>query len=148
MAGSVNLTEEEEDTKSRSSRRVCLLTSFSSEFLVWSEKSKVTQQRLSLETKRFSFSEVGTSLKGTKGSIPATTLEGKTAEDMRLTELDLTTLDPDGSEVESGFEDDFRGSLLRNCLNIAMEIERGRLKCCVRTEHSSSPRQNHRSGTK
>lgn len=101
IAGSVNLTEEEdeeEDTKSRSSRRVCRFTSFSIEFLVWSEKSKVTQQRLSLETKRFSFSELGTSLKGTKGSIPATTLEGKTAEDMRLTELDLTgagAVDPD-----------------------------------------------------
>ena len=79
------------------------------EFLLWSEKSNVIQQRLTLLTKRFSFSEFVTSLNGTKGSVPATTVDGKTAE------LEGTgpELERERSPPESGFAD-FRGSLLKN----------------------------------
>uniref|UniRef100_A0A2P2ILJ7 Uncharacterized protein n=1 Tax=Rhizophora mucronata TaxID=61149 RepID=A0A2P2ILJ7_RHIMU len=88
IAGSLNLIDPEA-TKSTSSSKVCLFTSFSSVFLVGSVKSKVTQQRLTLLTKRFIFSELGTSLKGTRGSIPAITLAGKTADEVRFGPLDL-----------------------------------------------------------
>uniref|UniRef100_A0A0A9E2D0 Transposon protein n=1 Tax=Arundo donax TaxID=35708 RepID=A0A0A9E2D0_ARUDO len=76
--------ELQDSTYSIRSSNVCLLISFSTELLFGSEKSNTTQHRLNLLTNRFCFSEFGTSLNETKGSMPATTLDGKTADDMRL----------------------------------------------------------------
>jgi hypothetical protein len=87
MAGSLNFIDPAA-TKSTSSSKVCLFTSFSSVFLLESLKSKVTQHRLTLLTKRFIFSALGTSLNGTSGSIPATTLAGNTTEDVLFGPLD------------------------------------------------------------
>lgn len=95
---------------------------------MWSVKSKLTQQRLTLETNRFIFSEFGTSLKGTKGSIPATTLAGKTAVRfgppppldcgcvLRAELLELRSLFRVDS-ADSDF-DDFLGILLHICFNM------------------------------
>jgi hypothetical protein len=75
------------------SNNACLLTSFSTEFLFGSKKSKTTRHRPSLLTNRLCFSEFGTSLKETNGSMPSTTLEGKTADDIHL----MTEAGRDGS---------------------------------------------------
>jgi hypothetical protein len=104
-------------------------------------KSNATQQRLNLLTKRFIFSELETSLNGTNGSINDTVPVGKTAAEFLLPALDLTpsfppfdllffppargeSLRPDesprGDSSESGF-DALKGSLLRNCFNIATQ---------------------------
>lgn len=107
------------------------------EFLFGSVKSNCTQQRATLLMKRDIFSELGTSLKRTRGSMSAIRLEGKTADDMRLTELAdergphaVPPLEPsEGSDTErmrpdpefgSDFEEeDLRGSLFRNCFHIS-----------------------------
>lgn len=101
-------------------------------------------------TNKFIFSALGTSLNGINGSIPATTLAGNTAEDVRfgplarqeedlqsppfdlwVPEVELLVVavaveswGPELVRVNSGEScfDDFLGSLLRNCLNIVGTI--------------------------
>ncbi|WJX16329.1 hypothetical protein P8452_06371 [Trifolium repens] len=102
-------------------------------FLLGSVKSNVTQQRLNLLTNKFIFSAFGTSLKGTKGSIPETMLAGNTADDeARFKEapppFDRCWLLPaargDSLERDSSSEsvfDDFLGSLLKICFSIATQ---------------------------
>lgn len=107
------------------------------EFLFGSVKSNWTQQRATLLMKRETFSELGTSLKGTRGSMPAIRLEGKTADDIRLTELaeerdphavpplgpcevsDTERVRPDPEFGSCFEEEDLRGSLFRNCFHIS-----------------------------
>lgn len=83
MAGSENLGGPDA-MNSRSSINVNRLRSFSAVFLVGLLKSKTIQQRLNLLMKSDIFSEAGASLKGKRGSIPAMTLDGKTADDVLL----------------------------------------------------------------
>jgi hypothetical protein len=84
-----------------------------------------------LLTNRLCFSELGTSLNETSGSMPATTLEGKTADDMRrmaeaggrpggmLPQLLVRCMPAPLLQCpESPEADDLRGSLLRNCFHI------------------------------
>jgi hypothetical protein len=109
-----------------------------------SEKSNTTQHKLTLLTNRLGFSPFGTSLNDTSGSMPATTLDGNTADDMRFTvdagqagpalgqlvvrciALPLAAALRPGLEPEtcSPFPEaeDFRGSLGRNCFHIVPQV--------------------------
>lgn len=133
--------------------------SFSAELLLRSEKSKTTQQIFNLLINRLGFSVLETSLKDRRGSIPATTLEGKTEEDILFTAaadlldvrfplaafwiallkfviLPLEWLEGKESEPASDFED-LRGNLLRNCFHMMANLKTSYL---IRDHGSGTPK--------